>query len=46
MGRYATRLLLMRFEGSTIVDSANAGQISRFAPSLVVRGSTAIYQGV
>lgn len=42
MGRYATSLLLMRFEGHASVQAGPAGQASRFAPSLVVRGSTAI----
>lgn len=41
MGRYATSLLLMRFAGRS-VEPGNPGQASRFAPSLVVRGSTAI----
>lgn len=42
MGRYATSLLLLRFEGSSIVEPGGGVQASRFAPSLVVRGSTAI----
>ncbi|WP_036594712.1 LacI family DNA-binding transcriptional regulator [Ottowia thiooxydans] len=42
MGRYATSLLLMRFEGSSTLVPSQTGHASRFAPSLVVRGSTAI----
>lgn len=38
---YATSLLLMRFEGSSTVAAGSAGEASRFAPALVVRGSTA-----
>lgn len=44
MGRYATSLLL-RFEGSAVVVSRADAQASRFAPSLVVRGSTATQAG-
>ncbi|WP_423458488.1 LacI family DNA-binding transcriptional regulator [Ottowia sp. VDI28] len=43
MGRYATSLLLMRFEGSSTMAAGSTGEASRFAPSLVVRGSTAIF---
>lgn len=42
MGRYATSLLLMRFEGHSIVQVGPGAPASRFAPSLVVRASTAI----
>lgn len=43
MGRYATSLLMLRFEGHSMAeDHAEGRQASRFAPSLVVRGSTAI----
>lgn len=43
MGRYATSLLLLRFEGNAIVhERAEERRASRFSPSLVVRGSTAI----
>jgi DNA-binding LacI/PurR family transcriptional regulator len=42
MGRYATSLLLLRFESNSIVQARPGTQASRFAPSLVVRGSTAI----
>lgn len=41
MGRYATSLLLRRFEGQSIGPSSAQAQASRFAPALVVRGSTA-----
>lgn len=42
MGRYATSLLMLRFQGNPIVPARSGTQASRFAPSLVVRGSTAI----
>ena len=42
MGRYATSLLLMHLEGlSCVPPNGNTGAMTRFAPSLVVRGSTA-----
>lgn len=44
MGHYATDLLL-RFEGKTIVKTGTNTPASRFAPSLLVRGSTATRTG-
>lgn len=42
MGRFATSVLLQRFEGRFVGQGGAQPQAARFAPALVVRGSTAI----
>lgn len=45
MGRYATSLLLLRFEGSAAAPAGHPPAVSRFAPALVVRGSSTVCGG-